>query len=131
MGLRPERHAANTLPVRHRGGLLTAGQRGSLERDGYVLVPLLLDEMVIGRMRSRLDRAGPPDVAAWEADPSPDIAEPGVVHAKLGLADPDFAPSCEHPLLAEAATAVFGHTARSRGAGVHQVVGCAFQEHRG
>jgi hypothetical protein len=29
-------------------------------------------------------------VAAWDADPAPDIVEPGVVHAKLGLADPDF-----------------------------------------
>jgi hypothetical protein len=95
--------------VRHRGGQLTAQQRGSLERDGYQLVPSLLDEMVIGRMRSRLKELVRQTVAAWDADPSPDIAEPGVVHAKLGLADPDFAPCCEHPLLAEAATAVLGH----------------------
>jgi ectoine hydroxylase-related dioxygenase (phytanoyl-CoA dioxygenase family) len=31
-----------------------------------------------------------------------------VVHAKLELADPAFAPCCDHPLLAEAATAVLG-----------------------
>jgi hypothetical protein len=30
------------------------------------------------------------------------------VHAKLGLADPDLAPCCDHPLLAQAATAVLG-----------------------
>jgi hypothetical protein len=36
------------------------------------------------------------------------MAEPGVVHAKLGLADPDFAPCCAHPLLTHAATAVLG-----------------------
>jgi len=30
--------------------------------------------------------------ASWDGDPSPDIAEPGVVHAKLRLTDLDFAP---------------------------------------
>jgi phytanoyl-CoA dioxygenase PhyH len=97
------------LPVRHRGGLLTAQQRGSLEREGYLLVPSLLDETVIGRMRSRLEELVRQTVAAWEAEPSPEIAEPGVVRAKLELADPDFAPCYEHPLLAEAATVVLGH----------------------
>jgi hypothetical protein len=31
--------------VSRRDGLLTAGQRESLERDGYLLVPSLLDEI--------------------------------------------------------------------------------------
>lgn len=83
-------------------------QRESLDRDGYLLVPSLLDKTVIGRMRSRLEKLVRQSVAAWDADPSPDIVEPGVVHAKLGLADPDFAPCHEHPLLADAATAVLG-----------------------
>jgi len=96
------------LAVRHRAKQLTAQQRESLESDGYLLVPSLLDETVIGRMISRLDELVSRAVAAWEADPSPDIAEPGVVHAKLELAAPDFAPCREHPLLAEAATAVLG-----------------------
>jgi hypothetical protein len=59
-------------------------------------------------MASRLDELVRQTVAAWAADPAPDIVEPGVVHAKLGLADPDFAPSCDHPLLAQTATAVLG-----------------------
>ena len=47
-------------------------------------------------------------IVTWAADPSAEIAEPGVVHAKPALADPDFAPCHDHPLLAEAATAVLG-----------------------
>jgi ectoine hydroxylase-related dioxygenase (phytanoyl-CoA dioxygenase family) len=91
-----------------RAGQLSTQQRRSLERDGYLLVPSLLDEMVIARMECRLSELVRQTIAAWDADPSPDIAEPGVVHAKVGLADPDFAPCCDHPLLAEAATAVLG-----------------------
>jgi hypothetical protein len=72
------------------------------------MVPSLLDETVTARMAGRLSELVPQTVAAWAADPAPDIAEPGVVHAKLELADPAFAPCCDHPLLAEAATAVLG-----------------------
>jgi hypothetical protein len=87
---------------------LSAQQRSSLERDGYLLVPSLLDDMVIARMTSRVAELVRQTVAAWAADPAPEIVEPGVVHAKLRLADPDFAPCCDHPLLAEAATVVLG-----------------------
>jgi hypothetical protein len=62
----------------------------------------------MARMAGRLDELVRQTVAAWAADPAPDIVEPGVVHVKLGLADPDFAPCCDHPLLAQTATAVLG-----------------------
>ena len=91
-----------------RAGQLSAQQRRSLERDGYLMVLSLLDEAAIARITSRLTELVRQTVAAWAADPGPDIVEPGVVHAKLGLADPDFAPCFDHPLLAEAATAVLG-----------------------
>ena len=87
---------------------LSAQQRRSLQRDGYLLVPSLLDDTVIARMASRLAELVRQTVAAWDADPAPDIVEPGVVHAKLELADPDFAPCRDHPLLAQPATAVLG-----------------------
>ena len=45
---------------------------------------------------------------AWDANPRQDVEESGVVHAELGLSDPDFAPCREHPLLAEAAVGVLG-----------------------
>jgi len=94
--------------VSYQSRRLDERQRESLDRDGYLLVPSLLDETVTGRMRSRLEELVRKTVAAWEAGPSPDIVEPGVVHAKLGLADPDFASCHEHPLLADAAKAVLG-----------------------
>jgi ectoine hydroxylase-related dioxygenase (phytanoyl-CoA dioxygenase family) len=47
-------------------------------------------------------------VAAWAADPEQKIVEPGVVRVKLGADDRDFASCHEHPLLADAATAVLG-----------------------
>jgi ectoine hydroxylase-related dioxygenase (phytanoyl-CoA dioxygenase family) len=108
MDLRHERPGRRLLPVRNRAGQLSAQQRKSLERDGYLMVPSLLDETVTARMAGRLSELVRQTVAAWAADPAPDIAEPGVVHAKLELADPAFAPCCDHPLLAEAATAVLG-----------------------
>jgi hypothetical protein len=87
---------------------MSAQQRRSLERDGYLLVPSLLDETAMARMASRLAELVRQAVAAWAADPAPDIAEPGVVHAKLELADPDFTPCRDHPLLAQTATAMLG-----------------------
>jgi ectoine hydroxylase-related dioxygenase (phytanoyl-CoA dioxygenase family) len=94
--------------VSRRAGLLTAGQRESLEREGYLLVPSLLDEIVLAPMRARLDELVYQTLVAWEANPGQDVEERGVVHATLGLSDPDFAPCREHPLLAEAAVAVLG-----------------------
>jgi hypothetical protein len=97
-----------TVAMGHRGVGLTSHRRGSLERDGYLLVPSLLDETVIVRMASRLDELVRQTIAAWGVDPSPDIAEHSVVRAKLDLADLDLAPCRDHPLLAQAATAVLG-----------------------
>jgi hypothetical protein len=97
-----------TLPVSPGAVQLNAQQRGSLERDGYLLVPSLLADTVIARMAGCLAELVRQTVAVWDADPAPDIVEPGVVHAKLELADPDFAPCRDHPLLAQSATAVLG-----------------------
>jgi hypothetical protein len=87
--------------VSRRAGLLSAGQREPLERDGYLLVPSLLDESVLAPMRARLDELVHQTLVAWDADPGQDVEESGVVHAALGLSDPGFAPCREHPLLAE------------------------------
>ena len=80
-----------------RDGLLIAEQRESLERDGYLLVPSLLDETVLAPMRARLDELVYQTLVAWDADPARDVEERGVVHANLGLSDSDFAPCREHP----------------------------------
>ena len=69
MGLRRERHRAETLPVRQHAEHLGAQQRESLERDGYLLVPSLLDETVLGRITSRLEELVSRTVAAWAAEP--------------------------------------------------------------
>jgi ectoine hydroxylase-related dioxygenase (phytanoyl-CoA dioxygenase family) len=87
---------------------LTLAERDSLDRDGYLLVPSLMDKAVLARLRSRLGELVREAVAAWEANPEQKIAEPGVVRVKLGAGDRDFAPCHEHRLLAEAATAVLG-----------------------
>jgi ectoine hydroxylase-related dioxygenase (phytanoyl-CoA dioxygenase family) len=113
MGLRYERHRAETWPVRQQAELLSAQQRESLERDGYLLAPSLLDETVLGPIASRLEELVRQTVAAWDADPGRAVAkqvERGVVRVKLDRADPDFAPCCGHPLLSDAAAAVLGHT---------------------
>jgi ectoine hydroxylase-related dioxygenase (phytanoyl-CoA dioxygenase family) len=94
--------------VSRRAGLLTARQRESLERDGYLLVPLLLDEIVLAPMRARLDELVHQALVAWDASSGQDVEERGVVHAALGLSDRDFAPCREHPLLVEAAAAMLG-----------------------
>ena len=90
------------------GGALTVPDRDSLERDGYLLVPSLLDQAVLGRLRSRLDELVHQTVAAWDDDPEQATPEPGVVRVKLDADDRDFAPCHDHPLLADAATAVLG-----------------------
>jgi hypothetical protein len=84
---------------------LTATERASLQRDGYLLVPSLLDEGVLARTRHRLDELVRQTIAAWQAGPAQDIAEPGVVRVRLDLTDADFALCREHPLLGDAATA--------------------------
>jgi len=59
-------------------------------------------------MRSRLDGLVCQTVAAWDDHPEQATPEPGVVRAKLGANDRDFAPCHDHPLLADAATTVLG-----------------------
>lgn len=84
-----------------------------MERDGFLLVPWLLDETVLRPIASRLEELVRQTVAAWDADPGRATAEQierGVVRVKLDRADPDFAPCCGHPLLSDAAAAVLGHT---------------------
>jgi hypothetical protein len=80
---------------------LTVADRESLERDGYLLVPSLLDEAALERLRSRLGELVRETVAAWGANPEQNIAEPGVVRMQLRADDSDFAPFHEHPLLAD------------------------------
>jgi len=87
---------------------LTATQRASLKRDGYLLVPSLLDQRVLVRIRHRLDELVRQTIAAWQAGRVADIAEPGVVRVQLDLADASFTACREHPLLADAATTVLG-----------------------
>jgi hypothetical protein len=91
--------------VSRRTGLLTAWQRESLERDGYLLVSSLLDQIVLAPMRARLDELVYQTLVAWDANPGQDVEERGVVTATLELSDTAFAPCREHPLLAEAAAA--------------------------
>jgi len=114
--------------VSRRAGLLTAEQRESLERDGYLLVPSLLDEIVLAPMRARLDELVYQTLVAWDANPGQDVEERGVVDATLGLSDPDFAPCREHPLLAEAAAAVLGPDWHLGGLGLRAPLpGCGHQ----
>jgi len=114
--------------VSRRAGLLTAEQRESLERDGYLLVPSLLDEIVLAPMRARLDELVYQTLVAWDANPGQDVEDRGVVDATLGLSDPDFAPCREHPLLAEAAAAVLGPDWHLGGLGLRAPLpGCGHQ----
>jgi hypothetical protein len=113
--------------VSRRAGLLSAGQRESLERDGYLLVPSLLGESVLAPMRARLDELVYQTLVAWDADPQ-GVEDRGVVDAALGLPDPGFAPCREHPLLAEAAAAVFGPDWHLGGLGLRAPLpGCGHQ----
>jgi hypothetical protein len=55
MGLPHEWHRAKNLPMSQQARHLSAQQRESLERDGFLLVPSLLDETVLGRIATRLE----------------------------------------------------------------------------
>jgi ectoine hydroxylase-related dioxygenase (phytanoyl-CoA dioxygenase family) len=136
-----ERQRAQTLLVRQQAERLSAQQRESLERDGYLMVSSLLHETVLVRIESRLKELVRRTTAAWAADPGRAVAEVeggGVVRAKLELADPDFAPCCEHPLVAAAATAVLGRDWHLAALGVrvslpgsgHQGLHADFAQHR-
>ena len=89
------------------GVRLSGQQREALVRDGYLLVGSLLEQADLDQITGRLTEVVSRTVAAWAADPG-SVIEPGVVRAKLSVDDPDFARCLEHPLLADAATAVLG-----------------------
>jgi ectoine hydroxylase-related dioxygenase (phytanoyl-CoA dioxygenase family) len=88
---------------------LSVAAAESLERDGYLLVPSLLDEDIVYEARAQLAVVVAQEVAAGHGNHgNPGTVEAGVVHLKLDPADPAYRPFCEHRLLAEAATAVLG-----------------------
>jgi len=94
--------------VSRRAALLTAGQLESLKRDGFLLVPSLLDEPVLAPIRARLDELVYQTLRGRDANPSLEVDERGAVNATLALSDPDFAPLRVHPVLAEIAAALLG-----------------------
>jgi hypothetical protein len=90
-------------------------------------VPSLLREIVLVPMRARLDELVYQTLVAWDAGPQ-SVEECGVVDATLGLSDRGFAPCREHPLLAEAAAAVFGPDWHLGGLGLRAPLpGCGHQ----
>ena len=121
-----------------RGERLTARERESLDRDGYLLVPALLDEPVIAPMRARIEEFVRDKIVAWDADPDTGNAHSWVVDADLGLTDPDFAPLRGHPLVADAVAAMLGPDTYLRGLGLraplpgmgHQGLHHDFADHR-
>jgi len=114
--------------VSRTGERLTDPERESLDRDGYLLVPALLDEPVIGPMRARLDALVHQTIVAWDADPDAGIAAEWVVSARFSPTDPDFAPLREHPLVADAVAAMLGPDTYLRGLGLRAPLpGCGHQ----
>ena len=76
---------------------LTPQQRRSLQDDGYLLVPSLLDPADLAPIAARLAGHVRQTVASWAEDPSPDT-HGGVVITRFDLDDPGLAPCCQHPL---------------------------------
>jgi ectoine hydroxylase-related dioxygenase (phytanoyl-CoA dioxygenase family) len=113
--LRRRRWPAKNRPVSARRDRLTAGERESLDRDGYLVVPALLDEHIVAPVRARTAELVHDTIVAWDADPAPGNAAEWVVAADLDATDPDFAPLCAHPLVADAVAAVLGPDAYLRG----------------
>jgi hypothetical protein len=86
---------------------LTARQRRFLLDQGYLVLGPLLDRSALARITDRLQGLVQQTVAAWADEPSLDTHE-GCVMANFDVADPDFAPCHQHPLLADAARVVLG-----------------------
>ena len=86
---------------------LTGRQRRFLIDQGYLVARSRLDQAVLARIAGRLHELVRQKVAAWADEPGLDTDE-GCVVASFDVADPDFAPCHQHPLLAGAATAVLG-----------------------
>lgn len=106
---------------------LTAEQRRALEHDGYVVIPSLVDEAILGQIAHRLKELVRRTVATWALDPRQDTHE-GAVYLDIDLADPDFAACHEHPLLADAADVVLGPDWRVSGLNVRAPIpGCGHQ----
>jgi ectoine hydroxylase-related dioxygenase (phytanoyl-CoA dioxygenase family) len=106
---------------------LTPRQCQSLRQQGYLVVRSLLDQVVLARVRDRLERLVRQTVAAWADDPSLDAHE-GCVMAEFDPADPGFAPCHRHPLLADAAVLVLGRPWHVRGIGLRAPIpGCGQQ----
>src|SRR5215470_8688946 len=74
--------------VQYQRDRLTPEERESLDRDGYLVIPALLEEPVIAPMRARLDELIHDTIVAWDADPDTGNAHSWVVEADLGLTDP-------------------------------------------
>lgn len=87
----------------------------SLDRDGYLVLPALLDKPVVASVRARLDELIHDTIVAWDADPDQGNVAKWVVEADLDPADPGFAPLREHPLVADAVAAALGPDAYLRG----------------
>jgi hypothetical protein len=86
---------------------LSSQQRRFLLDQGYLVVRSLLDPGCSRADQGRLEELVRQTVAAWADDPSLDTTEACVV-ASFEVADPDFGPCHQHPLLA--ATLVLGGT---------------------
>ena len=108
---------------------LAAAERDCLERDGYLLVPSLLEDSALGKLRVRLAVLVAREVTAGRADyGNPGTVEAGVVHAQLDPADPGFRPLYDHLLLSDAATAVLGDPWHICGLGLRAPLpGCGHQ----
>ena len=104
----------------HRGDRLTAREREALDRDGYLVVPALLDEPVLRPVRARLEDLVQQTIVAWDADPDAGVAAEWVVSVSLDRTDP---PACDTVLATMVAAQTAGQALAfiDRGAGAAAV----------